>query len=247
MKSLLRTALQGSWVVLAVVACSTPRVVPQVADRPSLRVLARGASQPTRVLVFMHGYTGRAEELVGIASHVEAEGLMILFPEGNFPVGQGYGWWDIGDFRAQGDFRDVIPEGLVSASSHIDLLLTSLPQQYGVPCRCVVVAGFSQGAVLAMDAGLLADPPVAGIAAMGGTLVARPRWSRHWADAPPILMTHGRRDRVLPFRYADAFRAELEAAGAPLTFEAFAGEHEVTTENLASLAAFVERTTAGCR
>ncbi len=46
--------------------------------------------------------------------------------------------------------------------------------------------------------------------------------------------------------YADAFREELQAAGAPLTFEAFEGEHTITRANLDSLGALIQRTTEAC-
>lgn len=224
----------------------TVDTVPVEPETPELTRVERGPTSATRALVFLHGYGGSAAPYARMADELAGEGLLFVFPEGTVPLTTGFGWWDIGNWRAEGEFRDLMPEGLFEASEQIQRLLTELEAR-GIPRRCVVVAGFSQGAVLAMDVGLVSEPPIAGIGALGGTLVARPRWAAHWSDAPPILMTHGRQDRTLPFRYADGFRQDLEAAGAPLTFEAFEGEHTITRANLDSLQALVERTTAGCQ
>lgn len=80
----------------------------------------------------------------------------------------------------------------------------------------LVLAGFSQGAMMALYAGLRRTPPPAGVLAYSGALMDMP-------PAPattPVMLVHGTEDDVVPFaRMQDAQR---KLAGAGVAVEAVA-------------------------
>lgn len=69
----------------------------------------------------------------------------------------------------------------------------------GMPANRIVLAGFSQGAVMALAAGLTYEHPIAGICAFSGWLPAGVlEKARH--KETPIFMGHGERDSLIPVK-----------------------------------------------
>jgi phospholipase/carboxylesterase len=55
----------------------------------------------------------------------------------------------------------------------------------------------------------------------------------------PVVMSHGKRDALLPFAIAEALRDQLRAAGATVDWQPFIGGHEIPALVLDSVSAFV--------
>lgn len=67
----------------------------------------------------------------------------------------------------------------------------------GIPSSCIVLAGFSQGAVLALSAGLTYEHQLAGICAFSGWLPAGVLETVRQQQTP-IFMSHGDKDTLIP-------------------------------------------------
>lgn len=196
-------------------------------------------------MVLLHGYGAPGDDLVPLGATVaRATGCRAIMPAGPEPAGGGRRWWPLDDWRrrraAGEDLTDEVPPGLEDASRRVQGVLRTLGAQGVSPDR-VVLGGFSQGAILALDAGLSAERPVGGIAVLSGTLVARSRWAAAVArtESPPVLMTHGRQDSVLTFGRADALRQLLAAEGVSVTLVPFAGGHAIPAVARERLIGFV--------
>ena len=249
-------ARQRRWALCAVallggatfVACDAPsRSEPRSVGRgtPSspeewggLRVQVRGDPDASTAVVLLHGFGARGDDLVGLGAHVaratQSFAVMPEAPEVSEGNPEGRQWWDLREWRqrraAGEDLSDQVPDGLEAASRRVHGVLRTLEAR-GFPPRAVVVAGFSQGAVLAMDAGLTAERAPRGIAALSGTLIARSRWQRAARSFPaPILLTHGRSDSVLTFTRARALRSVLEDVDARVEMFEFEGGHVIPSE-----------------
>jgi phospholipase/carboxylesterase len=95
--------------------------------------------------------------------------------------------------------------------------------------------------MLSLDVALDASPPVDRVAALSGVLladsVAGLRAAR--ATRPPIFVSHGRGDPVVPFRAGERAKDLLERHAFTVSFHPFAGGHEIPPEVVSALETFL--------
>jgi phospholipase/carboxylesterase len=89
------------------------------------------------------------------------------------------------------------------------------------------VAGFSQGAMLALDVALAPDSGVDRVAALSGVLLADTVAYLGGSGRPEILLVHGRQDDEIPYSAGEAARDLLTGAGLAVEWVAFDGGHRV--------------------
>lgn len=95
--------------------------------------------------------------------------------------------------------------------------------------RRVVLGGFSQGAILAMDVALHLDENVGGVLFFSGFPVALQEWNARMPkhEGLIVLMTHGRLDFVLPVFGAVSLSDTLTKHGLDVKFIQHAGGHDL--------------------
>ena len=112
--------------------------------------------------------------------------------------------------------------------------LTELDQS--VPLSNTVLLGFSQGGAMALDVG--SSLPLAGIVACSG--YPHEGWEPV-GSLPPVLLSHGREDPVVPFAASEAVQEQLLAAGHNAELLAFNGGHTIDAALLPQISAFVRQ------
>jgi phospholipase/carboxylesterase len=196
-----------------------------------------GPADAKLTTILMHGFGAPGDDLVGLAPYLDAPARFV-FPEAPLELGGLYGdsraWWllDLAALEQQlASGRPAlraaeIPEGLATAREHVLRFAAAVEARFPGP---LVLGGFSQGAMLALDVALHRDMKPAGLLLMSGTLLAEPVWQPRFAQLAgvPILMSHGRNDQLLPFSSAETLRDKLRAAGANVEWVPFAGGHEI--------------------
>jgi phospholipase/carboxylesterase len=199
-----------------------------------------GPTDATTTVVLLHGFGAPGDDLVSLAEVLDAPSTRFVFPEAPIELGGLYGdsraWWLLDLAQLEDDLRagrprdrsGDVPEGLPGAREHIGRLLDQLQARYAVTPDRLVLGGFSQGAMLALDVALHRPPP-SGLILMSGTLIAEAEWAPRMTavNAMPILMSHGRTDGLLPFAVAETLRDRLRAAGAVVDWQPFVGGHEI--------------------
>jgi phospholipase/carboxylesterase len=216
---------------------------------PVLRALERGDGNGP-VVVLLHGYGSRPEDFLGFADRTDLPpGTRVILPYApdsthppDGPEG-GFMWW-----RFTGEFHDAralsIP-ALPTARAHVARFLDALQVRLGVTSDRIVLGGFSQGAMLALDF-VLHDPrPLAGLVLLSGTFVDREGWlpllpSRRGLR---VYQSHGRADDVLYYPPAEELAAAMREAGIDVRFTSFDGAHEVTQQISEEVATFVRTVT----
>lgn len=185
---------------------------------------------PGPLVVLAHGWRMRPESLSPFAASLGAGGSW-AFPAGAVDAGDGLlGWWPVDPAaraRARGprDLFDVTPAGLPAARARFAASVDAL--RAARPDRRVVVGGFSQGGMLAIDHALTASRPVDGLVVLSASRLA---WTDWLAQLPrlrgvPVLVAHGRDDAELSFEGARALADALAAAGAEVEWLPFDGGH----------------------
>lgn len=193
--------------------------------------------QPCNV-VYLHGYGGDGSDVTLLEEHCPVA-LNWVAPRSSRRLngmregGRAWWYWDIPAMERRlldtGDPTDLIdplgtPDGLEAASEAVAVYASRLPGGQ----RNTVVAGISQGAILALDSAMtaFAVQPV-GVFLMSPGVVRAEEWiaSMDGMKDVPILITHGRRDNTLPLARATWLAEMLDKAGARVTMVTFRGGH----------------------
>ena len=234
-------ALAGT-LIAALLLYSSQRAPPpsQPVVRPTARLTlhtrGRGGSGDP-VVILLHGYRAPAKDMLPLGERVLKLGSMqnarVIAPEGILSFGNGrHAWFDN-------------PQELAESRRQVSALIDDLVDE-GTPANRIVLGGFSQGAMLAVDVGLRHRPRIFGVAMLAGGYIRDVDWKPVLTDLGDtrFLVAHGRQDRVLPFWAAREIASKLTAAGAPVTWIPFDGGHEIPADVRREVAQFCASTVA---
>ena len=191
------------------------------------------------LVLLMHGRGADANDLADIAPALDGpSGYRFLLPNAPRPweaspgMTFGYTWFD-----GWPPSRESISE---SRRLVLDFL-EKATKRFPTPPGKVILSGFSQGALMALDAGLRTETPIAGIVAMSGGLYEDNLPDLAAKRDLPILIAHGTADDVIPLPAARRTRQVLERAGLHPEYGEFPMGHHVTPESIAFVADFIRR------
>lgn len=231
--------------------CRAEERAPRLAHEPATRALeVTWVGEPDGdgpLLVLLHGYGAPGDDLVplGRALAESVEGLRVVLPIAPLPrPPSGRAWWplDLGGPRPADRSEDE-PRGLPSARRDVIAFMEGLRREGQLDPSRTVIAGFSQGGMLAIDVALEWDTRVAGAATLSGGALATTRFVLRARERTglPLFASHGRHDPLLAFESAEQAHRRLAAAGAELTFEPFDGGHAIPPSVVDALRAWLDR------
>ncbi|HEU4522092.1 MAG TPA: alpha/beta hydrolase [Thermoanaerobaculia bacterium] len=191
------------------------------------------------LVLVMHGRGADANDLADLAPALDGPGgYRFVFPNAPKPfeaypgMAFGYTWFDGWPPSA----------GSIAASRELlSRFLEEVTKRYPTPPGKILLAGFSQGALMALDAGLRTKTPIAGIVAMSGGLYEENLPDLTAKKNLPILIVHGTADDVIPLPAARRARQFLERHGIQPEYGEFPMGHHVTAESIAVVADFLRR------
>lgn len=153
-------------------------------------------------------------------------------------------WYDIRDF----DFASRADEaGVLESIVQVEALIAREAAR-GVPASRVLLAGFSQGAAIALAAGLGRTSPLAGLIALSGYLPMADQLARAMpaaAATQPLFMAHGQHDPVVPYAAGEQSATRLRALGLTVDWHAYPMAHQVCAEQIRDLGDWLSRRFAG--
>jgi phospholipase/carboxylesterase len=208
------------------------------------------------VVVLLHGYGAPGTDLVPLWREIAVPAeTRFVFPEAPLELSILPGaraWWniDIGRYERAltggGDFSELtreVPDGLAESREKLITLLDALENEHAA--KDIVLGGFSQGAMLALDVALHTERRLSGLVLMSATLIASEEWTPLMPKRAglPVLQSHGRSDPLLPFVVAERLSGLLTEAGLDARFVPFNGGHTISLGVLDELGKLVERVT----
>ena len=222
---------------------------PTLLDLAGLTTRIVGPADAKTTVVLLHGFGAPGDDLVSLASYLRTP-TRFVFPAAPIELGGLYGdsraWWRLdlakleADLRsgAVRDRRDEVPEGLPEVRAQVSRFLDELQAKLAIRDDQLVLGGFSQGAMVALDVALHRTAPPAGLILMSGTLLAEGEWGPRMASLKgvPVMQSHGKHDMLLPFSIAELLHDRLRAAGAEVDWQPFAGGHEIPSPVLDAVA-----------
>lgn len=192
------------------------------------------------MVILIHGRGADMHDLADLAPVFDTpQGVRFVFPNAPKPFeaypGMAMGWtWF--------DGWPPIHESVVESRNEMLRFLDEITTQYPTPDGQVIVGGFSQGALMALDSGLRTSRKLAGIVAMSGGLYEQDPLDLASHRGLPVFIGHGTADDVVPVNYARRARRVLEDAGLAVEYHEYAMAHQVAAEEAADLKEFIERT-----
>lgn len=209
---------------------------------PMLPPASGGA--PKQAVVLLHGYGSDGNDLIGLAPHWQPilPDAVFISPNGPTPCRQfafGFQWFDI---SLDGDRLAKRQEGVVQARPILLEFLHDLWSQSGIAPEQTVLAGFSQGAMMALHTGLSLETPLMGIIAFSGAFLPPDGFGTKPYAKSPVCLVHGDMDDVVdPEHSADADVA-LRLAGYDVSYHVSRGvAHGIAPDGLAFAGDFLAR------
>jgi phospholipase/carboxylesterase len=187
-------------------------------------------------VVTLHGRGVTGEDLVPLAEELRLPSLRFVFPDAPF------GFMEFSNGRAWYESPPRAHEGLVESRQLLFRLLEDLEKEGIDPGRTVLM-GFSQGAVMSLDAGIRYPKRLAGVIALSGYLYAAESIGTEKSAASsglPVLLAHGTYDDVLPFSLSRQADKALQAHGFQTRLLEYPMGHQVAPEELKEVRAFLK-------
>ena len=182
-------------------------------DGPRWGPVRRGA--PKQLVVICHGIGADGHDLISLApSWGQAlPDAVFAAPDAPFLHDSGFGrqWWSVADRSPP-----VMEAGARRAAPFLDRFIDDEITRLGLPPDAYAMAGFSQGAMMVLFAGLRRPTPPRAILAYSGALVAPASLAAELANRAPVLLVHGEADDVVPVARSHDAEAALTAAGVPV-------------------------------
>lgn len=179
-------------------------------------VAPRGGGAPRQLVILLHGVGADGNDLIGLAPIYQAvlPSALLIAPNAPFRFDMapfGYQWFSLQNMQA-----DTRLNGVRSAAPILDTFIDDQLAKHGLSEDRLVLIGFSQGAMMALYVGLRREKAVAGIISHSGMLVGESRLAGEIRSRPPVLLTHGALDEVLPVQAMPVAEGTLRAADVPV-------------------------------
>jgi phospholipase/carboxylesterase len=160
-------------------------------------MLPAKSGTPKQLMVLLHGYGADGSDLISLGLQWRDLWPDMLFVSPNAPdpceaSPGGYQWFPLRTDRIAGRI-----EGAANARPVIVNFLIDLWAQTGITAPNTVLAGFSQGAMMALHVGTSLDQQLAGIVAFSGAFMPADGFEAGKFAKPPVALIHGDRDSVV--------------------------------------------------
>lgn len=191
------------------------------------------------LVIFLHGVGSNGDDLAPIGDYWATLLPDVAFasPDAPYPFeqGAGYQWFSLANITPENR-----PGRVREARAAFDSVIRDLMSQHDMAERWekVILVGFSQGSIMALDLLASGRYPLAGVVAFSGRLAF---------DGPltpqphtPALVIHGRADTVIPASESESTAARLKAVDVPVeaVFEPQTG-HTISAQGALHAAGFI--------
>jgi len=182
-----------------------------ILNGPRLEPASGGA--PKQLVLLLHGVGSDGNDLIGLAPYFAQTLPDALFVSPHAPYAfdmaqAGYQWFSLLDTSERSRL-----DGVTGTAPILDRFIDDMLAETGLSEDKLVLIGFSQGAMMSLYTGLRRRTQLAGIIGYSGMLVGAELLGDEIESRPPVLLTHGDADPVLPVAALPAAVAGLEAAG----------------------------------
>jgi phospholipase/carboxylesterase len=204
---------------------------------------------PEISVIWLHGLGADGNDFVPIVRELDLAGLpgiRFIFPHARtipVTVNGGYvmrAWYDITGAELT---RREDETGLRASQQEIEAFIAR-EKARGIPASRIVLAGFSQGCAMTIQAGLRHPEKLAGMMCLSGYVPLADKLAAERTEASlatPVFMAHGRHDNVVPFSRAEASRDFLVSLGCQVEWHEYTMQHSVCLEEVQAISAWLKK------
>jgi phospholipase/carboxylesterase len=198
-------------------------------------------------IIWLHGLGADGHDFEDIAGQLHlnaAPHIRFIFPNAPIqPVTINGGmemraWYDIKLMQLE---REIDRNGIYQSASLIEQLIAR-EKDNGIASEHILLAGFSQGGVIALHVGLRYTEKLAGMIALSSYLPTINQLNTEASaanQATPIFMAHGIVDSIVDVEAGKAVYDQLHALGYPIQWHDYLMEHTLCVEEIEHLATFI--------
>ena len=209
-----------------------------------MKYLQFGKEQkPILRLVFLHGYGASAQDLSDFRHLTLSTHSHWIFPEGPLPTPsapEGRAWFPLKLHLPQNQIQES-KESLYYLNKYIKEIQNFIAP---FPAESLVLGGFSQGAVMALNLALRMKTPPLGLVFMSGTLFPTTllqEQKQSFVQGGRFFQSHGQQDSLLDFKSSQQVTSFLKSLSWEGEFLDFAGGHEIPPLVLSSVQKFLQK------
>ena len=214
--------------------------------------LVEATAQAEYCVIWMHGLGADGHDFVDLVPHlnIPKDKVRFVFPHADvMPVTINMGmqmraWYDIKSLDANSLNRIVDTAGIENSIIRINGLVDEQIQA-GIKSENIVLAGFSQGGVIATYTAITNNRKLGGLMALSTYLPAWDEFKQHVTDANknlPTIVCHGTNDHVLPIMLGQDLSQKLTANGFENDFKEYQGmEHSLCPQEVADISEFLKK------
>jgi phospholipase/carboxylesterase len=156
------------------------------------------------LVIFLHGYGANGKNLIDLAHEFDyvLEDAYYISPngvenwEGGFP--DCYQWFSLQNGLAKSNINQLA-ESIKTSNKILADFIDQQLQKFSLTYQNLIIAGFSQGAMMAMYQGMIKKEKPAAIISFSGKLILPEMVGEKTISKPDICLIHGKADSVLPF------------------------------------------------
>ena len=199
-------------------------------------------------IIWLHGLGADGNDFVSIVPELhlpETLAVRFIFPHAPImpiTINNGYkmrAWYDITSLAIN---AKIDSEGMMKSVQALQTLIEKEISR-GIESKNMMLAGFSQGAVIALLTGLLYKKPLAGILALSGYLPLTDEMiplKNTRENAPPIFMAHGTEDTVVPYIAGQTTYQVLKKGLYPIEWHSYAMPHSVCAAEIKDISQWIQ-------
>ncbi len=218
------------------------------------------ARQNLPLIIGLHGRGDWGESYTDIADMISETDYRYVFPTAPLPLPGALFEW----FRFEGG---NLAHAAIATRQNLFSLFNELATRYHTPASQTFLFGFSQGGMMTLDAGLRyrdeQGQPLSGLACLSGLLLAdvpmqglnfsnpqllydkdkgdlQQTVAQAVASKIPVFIAHGTYDPVVPKIAGRTAYEVLKAAGVLAEYYEFAGEHQISLDEIKILHKFIQ-------
>lgn len=200
---------------------------------------------PAASIIWLHGLGADGRDFEPVVPQLglpSSPAVRFLFPHapvrpvtinGGMPMRAWY------DFRSLEIGHGEDPEHVEASVQAVSKLIDG-ERERGIAAGRICLAGFSQGGVIALAAGLAYRERLAGVLALSCYLPAG-ALPDYPADCPPVFMAHGTEDPVIPIAHGRLTAERLRHAGVEVEWHEYPIPHGVAPEEIEAIGRWLGR------
>lgn len=207
------------------------------------------SSTPLYSVIWLHGLGADGHDFEGIVPELtlnKAEHINFIFP--NAPIQavtinggmQMPSWYDILDASLD---REVAVDDIYASSAQLEQLIQR-ELDNGIKAENILLAGFSQGGVIALHTGLRYPQKLAGILALSTYLPTTEQIKTERVEVNndiPIFMAHGTMDPIVYPHIAKQAFNNLKALDYPISWHEYPMQHSLCMEEIMDISHFINK------